>query len=79
MTSRSFDGKVALLFGEERGLTSTMWRHLAEEWSTRRRESGAGGERRKRNGWCGIGLTEGIGKNYVSQKPARLEAGRRGG
>ena len=47
MASRSFDGEVALLFGEELGLTSTMWRHLAEEWSTRRRELVAGGERRK--------------------------------
>ena len=71
MTSRSFDGKIALLFGEERGLTSTMWRHLAEEWSTRRRESGAGGERRKRNGWCGIGLTEGIGKKTTFPRSLR--------
>lgn len=68
MASRSFDGRVALLFGKtwlREGATSRRSGPCAGE------ESGAGGER-KRNRWCGIGLTEGIGKTTFPKPRGRL-------
>lgn len=45
MASRSFDGKVALLFREGRGLTSTIWRHLADSDHAAGRGEPGGGEK----------------------------------
>lgn len=59
MASRSFDGKVALLFREGHEWTNTLWRHLADSGG----EPGGGEKKRKRNGRCAIPLTEGIEKN----------------
>lgn len=46
MASRSFDGKVALLFREGHEWTNTLWRHLADSGG----EPGAG--RKKEAEWA---------------------------
>lgn len=45
MASRSLDGKVALLFGKGRGLTSTLGRHLADTGHAAGLGASGGGEK----------------------------------
>lgn len=64
MASRSFDGKVALLFRVGPKLTNTLWRHLADSgYAAGGGEPGGGEKKRKRNGRCAVRLTEGIEEN----------------
>lgn len=63
MASRSCDSKVALLFREERRLTGTMWRHLADKWSRGRQGEPGGGEKGGSGlGGAELGSRKGLGK-----------------
>lgn len=75
MASRNFDGKVALLFREGRGL-SAPWRHLADSGHTAGQQS-TWAEREEEAEWAvrNWALGRDSGKHYVSQRRWRLGRG----